>query len=303
MKGFRKGKAPKEFAESSVMVQAQQSALEELLPKYAIEIMKQEDIQPAAPLSYEIESVDLSKGAKIKAIISVVPEFKLPDLKGIKSKVKKQSTSVSDKEVNDVIKHLWEEHRGKSKNKDDKWAKSVSKKIGIESENMKDFESQLKDSIKNEKERLVAQKYSSDLLAKTIETAKVEVPEAMIHMETHAREDSFSKQMEQMKMSADQFCKMRGVTMDQLKEQWEKDSKEALLSDIFLSKYAQEKGLKVEADDLKAEIEIIKSRSPNADSKVFDNPQWKKYIERVLLKRKAHQAFLEEIDPDFFKSK
>lgn len=303
MKGFRKGKAPKEMAETSVSMEAQQKALEEILPKYAIEIMEKEDISPSAPLSYEIESVDMNKGAKIKATISVVPSFKIPSLSGIKGKVKKQPTSVSQKEIDEVIDHLWKDHRDKAKNKDDKWVKSVSKKIGLTAESMDDLKKELEKSITGEKERLVAQKYSTDVLMKAIEMAKIEVPEAMVHMEMHAREDSFNKQLEQMKISAEQFCQIRGLTMDQLREQWEKDSRDALLSDIFLSKFAEDKKITVEEKELKAEIEMIKKRSPEQKNELFDNEQWKKYIKRVLLKRKAHQAFLEEVDSDFFKPK
>ncbi|MFH1546989.1 MAG: trigger factor family protein, partial [bacterium] len=167
IKGFRRGTVPVNIAEPTVGVQAQQNALEELLQKYALEILQKENILPAAQLSYEIESVSIDKGAKIKAIVPVVPPFNVPEISKIK--VKKESSEVTSSDVDNLIKHLWTEHRDKAKNKDDKWVEGLSKKLGFKSKSIKDLRKELEDSIKREKERIVIQKYQSDILAKAIE--------------------------------------------------------------------------------------------------------------------------------------
>lgn len=303
MKGFRKGKAPSNVVESSVGAKAQQLALEKLLPKYATEILQKEDILPAAPLSYQIENVDVKKGAKIKAIVQIVPPFDLPNISSLKEKVKKESSIVTEKDVDELIKHMWNEHRDKAKNKDDSWVKALSKKLGFKSKTMTALRKELKDSIRSEKGRLVVQKYQGDLMSKTIGLAGVEVPDGMVHVEAEARENSFNTQVKSMKVTPEQFCKIRGVTMEQMRDKWMKDSKEALKNDLLLSKYAKERGLGVSKSELENEVEMIKKRSPSDDSKLFDNKEWRGYIGRVILKRKAFQSFLEEVDPETFKLK
>jgi FKBP-type peptidyl-prolyl cis-trans isomerase (trigger factor) len=84
--------------------------------------------------------------------------------------------------------------------------------------------------------------------------------------------------------------------MEELKEQWHKDAHKALENDVFLSKYAEDRDIKVTEKELEKEIEHIKEHSKQkADESTYKDPQWRSYIRRVLLKRKSYQNFLSEI--------
>ena len=191
---------------------------------------------------------------------------------------------------------MWEDHRGEHKNRDDAWVKSITKKLGFKSQTIEALKGELKGAISAEKQRITKQSFAEEALREAVKLTKIEVPDTLIEAEMSEREKSFTATLNQMKTTEDEFCKSKGVTMEQLKEQWKKDSKDAVENDVFLAAYAQERDVKVGEEELEKEISIIKERAKDPSDKVFDNPEWRRYIERVALKRKAFTAFLQEIE-------
>lgn len=295
IKGFRKGKAPLDMVEKSKGREVLESTLRKLMPVLTISVLKEEDLQPVIPVTYKVLSIDDKESIKFRAIVALIPDVKIPDLSKID--VEKESTEVEDKEVESVIKRLWEDHRGDAKNKDDKWVKSITPKLGFEASTMDELKKEVKKAVKAEKERISHQNYHGKILKAAVEMADVEVPEAAVHFEMEEREKTFNQQLEQMNISAEQFCQIRNTSMEELRKQWHKDSHDALENDVFLSKYAEDRDIEVTEEELKEEVERIKSRSPEgSDEKMFTNPQWRAYIRRVLLKRKAFQSFIDEVE-------
>jgi FKBP-type peptidyl-prolyl cis-trans isomerase (trigger factor) len=88
--------------------------------------------------------------------------------------------------------------------------------------------------------------------------------------------------------------------MDQMREAWQKDAKEALEADVFLNLYAEEKDVKVSKTELEEKIEMIKKNRPDADESIFSNEQWLDYIKRVEMKEKAFREFIKEVLGDKF---
>lgn len=301
VKGFRPGKAPKDMVESSHSKEILEETMKNVMPLLSAQIMKEEKIMPVAPLTYEIVSTDKPKNVKFKAVISVIPPFKLPNLKKIK--IQKESTEVKDAEVDSFIKRLWQERKGKHKNMDDKWVKEIAPAIGFKVETLKDLKAQVKKAMEVEKERIVMQKYGSDILAEAVKMAGIEVPEAAVKFEAADRERSFNDQLSQMKVAPEQFCQIRGVTMEQLREQWEKDSKTALENDVFLRQYSEERKVEVTEDELKAEIDHILKQNKDQSKDLIDNERWRGYIRNVMIKRKSYTAFLIEVDSATFSAK
>lgn len=296
IQGFRPGKAPMDMVESSHGKKAMEETFGKIMPSLTVKAMTKEKIQPVIPVSYEIVNLDKSREVSFKVTIHVMSEIKIPNLKKIK--VEKEVVVVESKEVEEVIKRLWQDHKGDSKNMDDEWVKVTVPKLGLKSVSMKALNVEIKEAILLQKKRIIEEKYSSDILKKAVDLAKVEIPEAVVHYEMEEREASFNEQLKKMKVSVDQFCKIRGTTIEQLRSQWERDSKEALENDAFLAAYSKEKKISVSDEELDKEIEIVKSRSKDSDSELFTNPQWMVYIRRVLLKKKSFASFLGDVGGD-----
>ncbi|MEA3357306.1 MAG: trigger factor [Patescibacteria group bacterium] len=294
MKGFRKGKVPASYVESSHSEKAMEQALNKLLPKFATEVLIKEKVNAVIPVKYTVMKYGAGSEVLFKVSIVVIPQFKIPDLK--KVKVEKEKMAVTKNEIDDLLKHLWQEHRNKCENQDDAWVKKVAPNLGFSSKSMADLRKELEKSIKVHKQRLIDQKYESEVLAKIIELSKVSIPKEIIDYEAESRAISFDNQLKKLKITQEDFCKMRKVKMEDMKKQWRKDSKMALENDALLSEYAKQQKIDVTDEELAVEIKQIKDRSKDKDKdgKIFDNPEWSRYIKRVVLKRKSFRALLKE---------
>ena len=162
-------------------------------------------------------------------------------------------------------------------------------------ETLDDLKKSIRDAIAMEKERIASESFAQKALMQAIKKSNIEVPEELIEYEAHQREHAFLDRLEQMKVKKEAFCEQQKVTMEELEEQWKKDAREAVDTDIFLATYARERNVSIEPEELEAEVDMLKKQSQEPDSELFDNDQWRGYIERVMLKRKAYTAFLSEV--------
>lgn len=107
IKGFRKGKAPKNIIEEhigpeKILIEAGDLAVNETYKKVVLENKIEAIFQP------KIEIKKLAQGNPFifSAKTAVLPEIKLPDYKRIASKVERKKISVGDKEIEPVLKWL-----------------------------------------------------------------------------------------------------------------------------------------------------------------------------------------------------
>lgn len=293
IKGFRPGKAPADMVEQKYGAEARQKALELVVSEYVTKAFHEENIFPALSPQVQIKNTTDAQSVNIEVTVPVIPEFKLPDLTTLDTR--KQPVGVDDKEVDEVLKRIWQEHRGKYKDKSAAWVKEIAPKLGFTAQTVVELKQQIRDAIQKEKQRIMDQEYAREVLAEAITKAKITIPEKLVEHEVAERERSFQNSLEQLKMSEEDFCKSKNVTMEQLREQWEKDAREAIETDVLLGAYIREHKVKVMKEELEAEIEIMKQQAKDPSDSMFDNEEWRGYIERVLLKRKAYQAFLEKV--------
>ncbi|MBU2635095.1 trigger factor [Patescibacteria group bacterium] len=107
IKGFRKGKAPKEFIEKEIgkekiLIEAANLAVEENYRKAVLENKIEAVFQP----KIEIKKLALGNPFIFSAKTAVLPEVSLPDYKKIASKVERKEISVEDKEIGPALKWL-----------------------------------------------------------------------------------------------------------------------------------------------------------------------------------------------------
>lgn len=105
--GFRKGEAPKELIEKHVgpatlFAESVEHAVNESYKKAIID----EDITPLAQAAVELGEKQDETGVEFTATVDVMPQFELPDYKGIAKKVQKEVAEVTDEEVEEAKTYL-----------------------------------------------------------------------------------------------------------------------------------------------------------------------------------------------------
>lgn len=102
--GFRKGKVPRPIFEQRFGVEAlYQDAIDILLPDAYGEAIDETDIKPVAQPEVSVTQIEKGKDFIFEATVTVEPEFKLGDYKGLE--IEKQETELSDDELQEAIDH------------------------------------------------------------------------------------------------------------------------------------------------------------------------------------------------------
>ncbi|RKO63594.1 trigger factor [Caldibacillus debilis] len=103
--GFRKGKVPRTIFEKRFGVEAlYQDALDILLPDAYAKAVEEAGIEPVSRPEIDIEQLEKGKPLIFKAVVTVKPEVKLGEYKGLE--VEKTDTEVTDEEVEEELKAL-----------------------------------------------------------------------------------------------------------------------------------------------------------------------------------------------------
>ncbi|HDA4705200.1 TPA: trigger factor [Staphylococcus aureus] len=102
--GFRKDKVPRPIFEQRFGVEAlYQDAIDILLPDAYGEAIDETDIKPVAQPEVSVTQIEKGKDFIFEATVTVEPEVKLGDYKGLE--IEKQETELSDDELQEAIDH------------------------------------------------------------------------------------------------------------------------------------------------------------------------------------------------------
>ncbi len=107
--GFRKGKMPRSLFEKQFGVESlYQDAIDLMLPEAYSNAVEETGIFPVDRPEVDIESIGKNEKAVFKATVTVKPEVKLGDYKGLEVDV--PSTEVTDEDVEEEVTKLQERH-------------------------------------------------------------------------------------------------------------------------------------------------------------------------------------------------
>ncbi len=292
IKGFRKGKVPSDLLEPSMKPMLQFETFEKLAPMYINTAIQKEKIAIIAPPKYsELPKFEGDKDLEFQIELTIMPEFKLGNMK--KVKVQTEEVKVEEKDVEQALKELKTNNETEATKIGDDWAVEMAKKLQIE--NVKDLDSlrkEIEDILKQQKEHMLMHQYQENALKQAINLSSVEIPQAAIEFEAQERERAFEQDMQGRGVKVEDFIKQSGINMEQMREAWMKDAKDALESDVFLTLFAESKDIKVEKEEIDAKIEMIKKSQPNVDESIFTNDEWLEYVSRVERKEKAFKEFI-----------
>jgi FKBP-type peptidyl-prolyl cis-trans isomerase (trigger factor) len=295
--GFRKGAIPKELVEPKLKDVVLIKTFEKVAPLYISQAITTEQLDMVAPPAYKtLPQMELGKDLVFIIVVTVMPAFKLGDLKKIS--LSKKDAAVTDKEVDDLIKQMESNPEVKADKGSDKWAAEVGAKLlfkGVAT--MDDLRKEILRVLTAQKESVLRREMETEALNQGIKLSKINVPEPAVDYEAHEREHTFEHELEHRQMTVDQFLKQNNITIEKMREMWKKDAREAIEADEFLNLFAKERGISVTPEELEEEVKKVAMANPNVDQATYQNPEWRNYINRVALKQKAFEAFMNEIMP------
>jgi len=111
VKGFRKGKVPKNIVEEKVgkeniLVEAGDLAVQNSYKKAVLKIIDQDNLEPISQPEIKIKKIAIGSPLVFEAKTSVLPKVDLPDYKKVASKIKRKEIAVEEKEIESTLKWI-----------------------------------------------------------------------------------------------------------------------------------------------------------------------------------------------------
>jgi len=327
IEGFRPGMAPRKMIESKLGSKVLVEAINRLLPAVTLEIAEKEGLKPVTAPNYDLQTTDPKEGIIFTFSVVNYPEVTLGDFKKIK--VKKKKPSITQKEVDEVIRSIIksslkpekikeltkakEQKSEKAKESNsDKAKKHKSKKedkaevqefelndklvkeLGYEEEKtLKSLRESVKRRLEEVKEKEAAEKYTDEVLQEAVKLSKFDIPELFIERETENMEKQFMSRLEELKLDADTYLKTQGSSLEEKKKEWKKDAKKKVEIDILLVNIADQMDSVASDDDVAEEIEKIQDKKVRDEYKESDNA--KEYVRSVITKQRGLAKLMEEV--------
>lgn len=282
--GFRPGKAPRNLIEARISQELYEETLNKVLPEVTYDIISSEKLSPLNQVHYEVVKMSDAEGVEYNAIFVNTPEIKLGDFKKIK--VKKEAIEVTQEEVNKELDRIVKTYGPKDKKEGE--LKEITNEIVAEMKLGFDTKEKLIEQIKKEleanKKYLQEQKYVGDILEQAIKSSKIEAPVALIKADTHRREHEYVDQIEKLGLKVDDFLKSQNKTMDDLKKEWDKESKRRIEEELLLYEVIKVNQITVTKEEIEKELNSIQDETAKKQMLTDDGIR---YITTVILQQKA----------------
>lgn len=299
VQGFRKGKAPKEkvveqVGEMKILEKNLFKAINTIVPL----VFAQEKINTITMPNINVTKLTPGSDPEIKVTATLMPEVELADYKKIAKETEKPKIEeVTDKEVEDYIEYLRKNRAQatvESKKEGDKEMKlpefddGFVKTLG-DFKDVNDFKTKLKENMSKDKEIHAEQKRRVEIIEKILKDSKIKLPQILIDEELNRMMYEFKAKVEGFKMNFEDYLKEIKKTEDDLKKEWRTDAEKRSKMNIVLPKIAIEEKIKPSEEDIKKEVEHIKTHHKDVDEN-----QARIYVSNVLTNEEVFK-FLEKL--------
>jgi len=270
--GFRKGKVPKDMfiekvGELTILEEGAERAIADAYP----EIVTDNKFMPISRPKIRITKIALKNDLEIEIEVETMPEIVLPDYKNIASSVKEDApdTEVKDDEIETVLHNLQHqvmhaENKGGSHNEHPEINDEFAKKVG-NFENLEKLKENIRENIKMEKGLRVKDKRRSEIAEKLIAESKCEIPEVLIHDESHSLLERLKFDLGNAGIKWDEYLRNIKKSEEEILKELRPDAEKRVKLELVVAKIAQEEKFEQNKEEIKSEVEKIMKMHPSAD--------------------------------------
>jgi len=243
IKGFRKGKVPRNILEAEHGNLAKEEAIRKIIPEVYQEGLAKEQI---SPIDYpEIHDVNLKNGIiTFTAKLDIKPEIHIKDYKGIK--VKRKSAAVSEEDMQKTLEYF---QKGQGEDKKTEINDEFAKGLGFPT--LEEFKNSLRRQLEIDKDRQNRADVENQIVEALLKKTKVPVPQSLQKRQIERRIEEARQHYRKQGTTEEEFKKKEEQLRKELQEPVEKDIKIYLI----LEKIGQEEKIQVnEGENLPAKV-------------------------------------------------
>lgn len=144
--------------------------------------------------------------------------------------------------------------------------------LGMEGIDSKEsLEKQVKENIEVQKEKKAEDEWLNALLEEAASTMEVEIPEAMIHEETHRMVHEYEQNLQMQGISLEQFFQFTGLSMDKLEEEYKEQATKRVTYRLMIEAIIKAENIDVTAEEMDEEVTKIADKYKMTKEDFFKN--------------------------------
>ena len=184
---------------------------------------------------FEDQLIGAEKGAEVEVKVQFPAEYHAEDLAGKPAVFKVTVKEIKAKELPAL---------------DDDFAQDVS-----EFNTLEEYKADVRKKLEEKKEAAAKEAKEEAAIAKAIENAQMDIPEAMIDTQTRQMMDEFASRLQQQGLALQQYYQFTGMDDDKLAEQMKPNALKRIQTRLVLEAVVKAEDIKATEEEYKAEVE------------------------------------------------
>ena len=184
---------------------------------------------------FEDQLIGAEKGAEVEVKVQFPAEYHAEDLAGKPAVFKVNVKEIKAKELPAL---------------DDDFAQDVS-----EFNTLEEYKADVRKKLEEKKEAAAKEAKEEAAIAKAIENAQMDIPEAMIDTQTRQMMDEFASRLQQQGLALQQYYQFTGMDNDKLAEQMKPNALKRIQTRLVLEAVVKAEDIKATEEEYKAEVE------------------------------------------------
>lgn len=183
---------------------------------------------------FEDQLIGAKIGEEMEVKVTFPEDYHAEDLKGKEAVFKCTVKAIQVKELPEA---------------DDEFAKDVS-----EFDTMAEYREDIKKNLTEKKEAAAKREKETAAVAKAVENAKMEIPDAMVDEQVRRMADDFTRRMESQGITMQQYMQFTGMDADKLLEQMKPEALKRIQNSLVLEAVAKAENIEISDERLDEEI-------------------------------------------------
>ena len=184
---------------------------------------------------FEDQLIGAKIGEEVEVNVTFPEEYHAAELKGKPAVFKCTVNEIKVKELPEA---------------DDEFAKDVS-----EFDTLAEYKEDIRAKLLEKKTADAKREKQNKTVAKAVENATMEIPEAMITEQVRRMADDFARRLQSQGLSMDQYMQFTGLTMDALAQQMRPEALKRIQNSLVLEAIAKAENIEVSDEKVNEEIE------------------------------------------------
>lgn len=226
---------------------------------------------------FEDELTGLKKDEKKEFHLTFPKDYHKEDFRSKKVKFKVEVKRIEEATVPELTEELIEKLTGKK-------------------QSVEEFNKEVKQNLHSKKEKEAAMDQENEYIEKLLKESDIEVPDSLIDEEVEYILQDMKEDMGEKGMPFEKFLETNKISLDDLRKKYHGEGERRIKVRLILQHLMKEEAIEVTAEELKAELEKIKSRYPKDQSakiqEEFDKGALKNQLTNRLSLRKLFAKVL-----------